>query len=78
MRIYLTYLIECLGKSSMQKMIIAFLSPMKLCPKLHRSLPLNAIRLLLFFLHVCELPFLQTANSLGTMSHFSCIPPWAG
>lgn len=59
-------------------MIIAFLSPMKLCPKLHRSLPLNAIRLSLFFLHVCELPFLQTANSLGTMSHFSCIPPWAG
>lgn len=32
----------------------------------------------LFFLRVYTLPLPKTASSLGTMSHFFCILPWAG
>lgn len=62
----------------MQKALIAFLSSMKLCPELHHSLPLKAIGLLLSFFQVYVLPLPKNASSLGTMSHFSCTPPWAG
>lgn len=77
--IYLTHLICWLEYNNMQKkMIIAFLSLMKPCPKLHHNVPLDAIGLLLFFLHVYVLPLPKMASPWENTSHFFRTPPSAG
>lgn len=62
-----------------KKLILAFLSPMKPCPKLHHSLPLNVMGTLLFFLQVYVLPlpdFQLHGDSVSLLLH-PALAGWA-